>query len=485
MEPKKRLIPFLAALLLLCGCAGQPVAVINAPVIESNQVILPDLSSIPSNEDISLEEDSPLAPEKTDSGTKDPSPPTTTDKTPPKVPESTTGGDKTTGNGSSSGSMTDGSNQQPAGDGSSSGNAASGSIENTGSTGDSASSGNAGSTGDSTSSGNAGSTGGSTSSGNAGSTGGSTSSGNAGSSGSSDTTTTPSTPETTPPTDKPPSSGGSTATEPPAETPTPTETLFVRSGGQVVTSDAYDIICRVVQNEVGGSFETEAIKAMAVASYSYIKYYNSYLNTAPTLALSSNTISTKVANVVKEVLGQAVYYNGRYANCTYFALSAGCTTSAQSVWGTTQYPYLVSVDSSVDTAYSSSWSSYRTTKIFTAAELAQRMNAALGTSLDASAADADPGSWIEILSRTDGQYVGSVRVGTATTTGRNIRDNILGLRSHAFDVSYDAASGSFTFTVYGYGHGVGMSQIGANYYAQQGWDYKQILTHYYTGTSVS
>ena len=43
---------------------------------------------------------------------------------------------------------------------------------------------------------------------------------------------------------------------------------------------------------------------------------------------------------------------------------------------------------------------------------------------------------------------------------------------------------SFTFYGGGYGHGVGMSQQGADYYAMQGWDYVDILTHYYTGTTV-
>ncbi|HEX8742666.1 MAG TPA: SpoIID/LytB domain-containing protein [Thermoleophilaceae bacterium] len=36
----------------------------------------------------------------------------------------------------------------------------------------------------------------------------------------------------------------------------------------------------------------------------------------------------------------------------------------------------------------------------------------------------------------------------------------------------------------GYGHGIGMSQYGANGMAQQGWDYRRILAHYYTGTEI-
>ena len=37
-------------------------------------------------------------------------------------------------------------------------------------------------------------------------------------------------------------------------------------------------------------------------------------------------------------------------------------------------------------------------------------------------------------------------------------------------------------TTKGYGHGVGMSQYGANGMAKNGYNYKDILTHYYPGT---
>ena len=260
-------------------------------------------------------------------------------------------------------------------------------------------------------------------------------------------------------------------------------TLSVINVNTPVTGDTYDILCHVVQNEVGNTTEWESTKAMAVASYSYIKYYNDYLGSAPTLRLSSMEPGDRVKACVKEVLGEAVYYNGRYANCTYFSISCGVTTTAQSVWGTTQYPYLVSVDSSIDVGYTSGWSSYQQTKTFTAEEVASRMNSYLGTSLDA--ANDDPATWLEIQSRTDGLYVGTVRVGNTTTTGRKIREAILGLRSHAFDIGYDESSRTFTFTTYGYGHGVGMSQTGSNLYAKQGWTYVQILNHYYPGTTVA
>lgn len=43
---------------------------------------------------------------------------------------------------------------------------------------------------------------------------------------------------------------------------------------------------------------------------------------------------------------------------------------------------------------------------------------------------------------------------------------------------------TFTFTVYGYGHGVGLSQYGALTLEDYGYNYKDILSHYYTGTEV-
>ena len=268
----------------------------------------------------------------------------------------------------------------------------------------------------------------------------------------------------------------------PEPEPTGYGTLNVIDGSTPVTGDTYEILCRVVQNEVGNTTEWESTKAMAVASYSYIKYYNDYLGRAPTLRLSAAEPGDRVKACVKEVLGQAVYYNGRYANCTYFSISCGVTTTAQSVWSTTQYPYLVSVDSSIEVGYSYSWSPYEKNYTFTADQMAQKMNSALGTDLDP--VNDDPADWLEITSRTDGKYVGTVRVGNTVTTGRKIRENILGLRSHAFDISYDEGSRSFTVTTYGYGHGVGMSQTGSMLYAQQGWDYVQILNHYYPGTVV-
>lgn len=433
-----------AALLLLAACGSTPTGAENLPIyptVQSGQALLPDWEHIPQNEVLPEENEEPAEndgqsgekqPEKTDAKAESKADDKSGDKTDSKTENSSgqTGDSKNgnTGNGNRN-DITGGNSNNSNG------------------------SGNAGNTGNA---------------------------GNSGAVKAPEPTPAPApTPEPAPaptpkPEPEPDNSGNDTADY---------GQLSVIDGSTPVVGDTYEILCRVVQNEVGNSTEWESTKAMAVASYSYIKYYNDYLGRAPTLRLSSVEPGDRVKACVKEVLGQAVYYNGQYANCTYFSISCGVTTTAQSVWGTTQYPYLVSVDSSIEEGYSYSWSPFSKDYTYTPEQMAERMNSALGTSLDP--ANDDPATWLEITSRTDGKYVGTVRVGNTTTTGRKIRESILGLRSHAFDISYDADSRIFTVTTYGYGHGVGMSQTGSMLYARQGWTYVQILNHYYPGTTVA
>lgn len=439
-----RVLAAAAALLLLAACGSTPTGAENLPIyptVQSGQALLPDWEHIPQNEVLPEENEEP-AENDGQSGEKQPD--KTDSKTDNKADDKS--GDKTDSKTENSSGQT-GDNKN--------GNTGNGNRNDT----------TGGNSNNSNGSGNAGNT------------------GNAGNSGAVKA------PEPTP--------APAPAPEPaPAPTPEPEPEpdnsgndtadygqLSVIDGSTPVVGDTYEILCRVVQNEVGNSTEWESTKAMAVASYSYIKYYNDYLGRAPTLRLSSVEPGDRVKACVKEVLGQAVYYNGQYANCTYFSISCGVTTTAQSVWGTTQYPYLVSVDSSIEEGYSYSWSPFSKDYTYTPEQMAERMNSALGTSLDP--ANDDPATWLEITSRTDGKYVGTVRVGNTTTTGRKIRESILGLRSHAFDISYDADSRIFTVTTYGYGHGVGMSQTGSMLYARQGWTYVQILNHYYPGTTVA
>ena len=62
--------------------------------------------------------------------------------------------------------------------------------------------------------------------------------------------------------------------------------------------------------------------------------------------------------------------------------------------------------------------------------------------------------------------------------------DLLGLASTDFDIAFDVTNNIVHVTTTGYGHGVGMSQYGAEAFAQKGWTAEKILLHYYTGTKI-
>ena len=70
-------------------------------------------------------------------------------------------------------------------------------------------------------------------------------------------------------------------------------------------------------------------------------------------------------------------------------------------------------------------------------------------------------------------------MGSKILSGRQFR-SALGLKSTNFTIDF---GDSISITTKGYGHGLGMSQAGANYMAESGSNYKEILMHYYTNIS--
>ncbi len=254
------------------------------------------------------------------------------------------------------------------------------------------------------------------------------------------------------------------------------EQLTVYAGGSVVTDDAYTILCKVVANELNDTIHTEALKAQAVAAHSFI--INS-MNSGSTPSVGFRTPSTKIKNAVAEVLDQLVYVNNRVAYTPYFAIAADNTNSSKDVWGGS-YSHLVSVPSEYD---------YKATGYKRTVTLSESVVRSKVSSYFGREPDGDPSEWFVVESYTSGDYNDKMSIGGISTTARVIREKVLvnsgsfSLRSTKFDVEYNGTD--FTFTTYGYGHGVGMSQMGAHGYATYaGWDYKQILEHYYTGATV-
>ena len=115
---------------------------------------------------------------------------------------------------------------------------------------------------------------------------------------------------------------------------------------------------------------------------------------------------------------------------------------------------------------------------FSPADLKQRLLAKIpGAELSG-----EKKNWLKNAVRDSVGSVETVEVGGVTVRGTVVRA-ALGLRSACFE--WELQDGNFVFYVTGHGHGVGLSQYGADAMAEAGADYREILTHYYTGVTVA
>lgn len=217
----------------------------------------------------------------------------------------------------------------------------------------------------------------------------------------------------------------------------------------------------------------EAYKAQAVASHTYMEYHKALTGSYPTMSYS--TPKQAVIDLVAEVLNELIYdQNGKLINAVYHSAAGGHTQSASYVWGNS-LSYLQGVESAYD--------DYASQLVLDVSTVEQKLNSyGISTSGDASA-------WFDLggATLTDGGYVQSISVCGQSISGRNLREKVLGVNNLKSPKITDitVSGDSFVFSTKGFGHGAGMSQQGAlGYAAYDGWTYKDILTHYYTGVGV-
>ena len=85
-------------------------------------------------------------------------------------------------------------------------------------------------------------------------------------------------------------------------------TVYDEISGGHVTLNGHELICRIVNSEIGDSWGEEAIKAQAVAAYSYVRY-NDEQGYIPSVGLKAG-YSAKLERCVSAVEGECIYYNG-------------------------------------------------------------------------------------------------------------------------------------------------------------------------------
>lgn len=262
--------------------------------------------------------------------------------------------------------------------------------------------------------------------------------------------------------------------------------------------DIEEYLYGVLSSEMPSTFDEEALKAQAIAARTYVIYKmeNNITSGHKNSAVCTNSAHcqaytsyddlkkikgedwiksdyVKVKKAVDDTKGQIVSYEEKAILPLYFSTSSGKTENSKDVFST-QYPYLVSVDSPYEEnspKYSTTYSIKKSKFIKYIKNIYPQINISLDK-LDKE---------VSIVDRTDGGCVKVIEVGNVKISGTDMR-KILNLNSANFTINYN--NDEMNFIVKGYGHGVGMSQWGAEGMAKKGYKYYDILFHYFKGTDI-
>jgi len=279
-----------------------------------------------------------------------------------------------------------------------------------------------------------------------------------------------------------------------------------------------EYLMSVVPSEMMTSFPVEALKAQAVIARSFAlhraRFVRPHKENGFDLCDSQHCqvykgVSNeweKTTRTVTETRGEVLLANGQITSPLYHANCGGHTQSSRDLkgWGDLSYlsgvldaprqvPFPTSpaaferwVKSRPPTYCSSQDAAFRWFRLLPAYFLEEKINRQhkIGTLLK-----------ITVLKRSPSGNTASVRVegseGTLVIEKEHEIRRLLGLgplRSTLFwiETKYDERGRPQTFSVYGggWGHGVGMCQEGAGGMAKEGFNYRQILTHYYKNVTL-
>ncbi|MDR1150384.1 MAG: stage II sporulation protein D [Clostridiales bacterium] len=248
-----------------------------------------------------------------------------------------------------------------------------------------------------------------------------------------------------------------------------------------------DYLKLVVAEEMPAYFEIEALKAQAVASRSYaVKNYNgkdlkelyqAYSDIEKLKEKWNNDFDKyykKICFAVDSTKGQIIKYNNDVALAVFHSTSAGVTQNSEDVWKN-ELPYLKSVDS-YDDINALNFVSYKTFKI---SDICQKINKKFETDINKNNFENN----FKVSIKSNSGYIKKLKICEKDISAMEFR-MLLDLRSTNFEFYLDKDNSQITFKTKGYGHGVGMSQYGAHYMAKKGFNYVDILKHYYSGVHI-
>ena len=248
-----------------------------------------------------------------------------------------------------------------------------------------------------------------------------------------------------------------------------------------------EYIVGVLAGEMPINFDIEALKAQAVASRSYAlkrmeynkdKDYDVVDSILNQVYLDDNYLRdawgnsyvkniNKLRKVVNSTIDEYLEYNNSIVDALFFSTSNGFTEDSSNIFNF-ECEYLKSVDSPWDKDVSSA---YLTTKTMNLTEFYKKLNIPYSKNLN-----------IEIKKRSSTNRILLLSINNVEFKGTDVY-NKLSLRSTDFTI--ELQGDNVSITTKGYGHGVGLSQYGALGMAKEGYNYVEILNHYYQNTKIT
>ena len=251
----------------------------------------------------------------------------------------------------------------------------------------------------------------------------------------------------------------------------------------------YDFTKYVLAKEMPIDYEIEALKAQAIATYTYYSLkrekkeqikYNSKSNS---LFYSENKLkekwgsaynsnNKKLEKVLNEVFPEVIKYKGELIESVSFEYCAGVTENGQYIYNENK-PYLKSVSSPYDQFSEENIKVYK----FSEDEVKEKLKSKYSD----IKFNSNYQEWFKDIEYSESGNVINLKVGDKKLSGKEVA-KIFKLKSSDFDILYSFEE--FIFNVKGKGDFVGMSKYGANKMAKQGSCYKEILKHYYSGVEI-
>lgn len=246
--------------------------------------------------------------------------------------------------------------------------------------------------------------------------------------------------------------------------------------------DLEEYIIGVVAGEMPASFSMEALKAQAVASRTFaVNKMQTRKNYVLSTTINDQVYLTidemkkkwgndfdyyydRVKSAVENTKGEVVTYDEKPISAYYFAISNGSTDNAQTVFNENK-AYLVSVDSKWDKNYQS----YSSTRTISKTDFCNKLGITCGNIT------------IKNIVRSENNYVREITINNVKFTGIEVFNKI-SLKSTDFTITINGDN--VVIKTLGFGHSVGMSQYGAQGMANEGYNYQDILTHYYKNTKI-